>query len=99
MNAPYDGGEMTTNLLMFSGNSLIVNFATSAAGSIKVGILDAAGKPVPGYAIDNAVETVGDDIARVVRWERGSDVGALAGKPVRLRFVMKDADLYAIRFE
>lgn len=25
-------------------------------------------------------------------------VGKLAGKPVRLRFVMKDADLYSIQF-
>ena len=27
------------------------------------------------------------------------DVGALAGKPVRLRFALKDADLYSIKFE
>ena len=26
------------------------------------------------------------------------DVSRLAGQPVRLRFVMKDADLYSIRF-
>jgi len=33
-----------------------------------------------------------------VRWKQGADVGALAGKAVRLRFVMKDADLFALRF-
>ena len=31
-------------------------------------------------------------------WKQGPDVGALAGKPVRLRFVLKDADLYSLRF-
>ena len=30
--------------------------------------------------------------------ERMIDVGQLAGQPVRLRFVMRDADLYSIRF-
>jgi hypothetical protein len=33
-----------------------------------------------------------------VHWQSGSDLGTLAGKPVRLRFVLRDADLYSIRF-
>ena len=44
------------------------------------------------------METVGDAIEREVRWKGGADVSALAGRPVRLRFVMKDADVYALRF-
>jgi hypothetical protein len=41
----------------------------------------------------------GDAIAHRVTWRRGDgDVGKLAGRPVRLRFVMNDADLYALRF-
>jgi hypothetical protein len=35
----------------------------------------------------------------VVVWKQGSDVGKLAGQPIRLRFVLNDADLYAIRFQ
>ena len=34
----------------------------------------------------------------MVRWSNGSDIGSLEGKVVRLRFVLKDADLYSIRF-
>lgn len=34
-----------------------------------------------------------------VRWGRGENLGALAGRPVRLRFALKDADLYAFRFQ
>ena len=41
---------------------------------------------------------IGDAIERVVRWRSGSEVRALKGKPVRLRFVMKDADLFSYRF-
>jgi hypothetical protein len=41
---------------------------------------------------------IGDEIERVVAWEAGSDVEALAGKPVRLRFILADADLFSFRF-
>jgi len=32
-------------------------------------------------------------------WKGGTDVSQPAGKPIRLRFVMKDADLYAVQFK
>ena len=59
---------------------------------------DASGNPLPGFTLADSQEIIGDHIARVVAWKSGSSVAALAGKPVRLRFVMKDADLYSIRF-
>jgi hypothetical protein len=34
----------------------------------------------------------------VVTWKSGRDVSGLAGRPVRLRFAMQDADLYSVRF-
>ena len=40
----------------------------------------------------------GDDIERKVQWNDGADVGRLKGQPIRLRFVLKDADVYAFRF-
>ncbi|MEZ6047619.1 MAG: hypothetical protein R3C11_18975 [Planctomycetaceae bacterium] len=43
--------------------------------------------------------TIGNEIDRVVRWKSGTDVSSLAGKPVRLHFKMKDADLYSLKFE
>ena len=42
---------------------------------------------------------IGNEIERAVEWKGGPDVSALTGKPVRLRFVMKDADLYALKFD
>ncbi|MBT4816291.1 MAG: hypothetical protein HN742_22750 [Lentisphaerae bacterium] len=98
VRAGYDGGEMLTKPLTFGGERLTVNFATSAAGSLRVEIQDAQGIPIPGYTLDEAVEQVGNTIERAVSWTAGSDVSGLEGKPVRLRFVLKDADLYALRF-
>ena len=43
-------------------------------------------------------ERINDGTDRVVSWEKGGDLSSLAGKPVRLRFVMRDSDLYAVRF-
>ncbi len=98
VQAPYAGGELLTKPLKFAGDRLELNFSTSAAGSIRVEIQDAAGQPISGFAAGDCVEIVGNDIERIIRWKSGADVSRLAGKTIRLRFVMKDADLYALRF-
>ena len=98
VNAPYAGGEMITKPLAFSGKELTLNLATSAAGQIQVEIQNPAGQPIPGYALSECPPIFNDELKHVVAWKTGSDVGKLAGQPIRLRFVMKDADLYAIKF-
>ncbi len=96
--APYVGGELVTKPLTFAGKELALNFATSAAGGVRVELQDATGKPLPGFTLADSVETIGNEINRVVRWKAGSDVSGLAGKPIRVRFVMKDARLYSFQF-
>lgn len=98
VHAGYGGGEMATLPLRFTGTRLLLNYATSAAGSVRVEIQDEAGRPMPGFALTDCCEIIGDHIERAVLWTGGDSVAALAGRPVRLRFVMKDADLYSIRF-
>lgn len=58
----------------------------------------ADGQLVPGFTLADATELFGDELDRTYTWKSGTDVSALAGKPVQLRFVMKDADLYSFRF-
>ncbi len=98
VEAPYAGGTMTTKTLTFTGQSLYLNYATSAAGSIRVQILDGDGVAIPGYEAENSFEIIGNQIARAVRWNDSTDVSALAGTPIRLRFEMKDAELFSIQF-
>ena len=98
VSAPWAGGEMVTKPITFTGKALELNYRTGAPGFVRVEIQDAAGTPIPGYTLDDCPEIIGDEIARVVAWKAGPDVSRLAGQPVRLRFVMKDADLYSIRF-
>lgn len=98
LHAGYGGGEMLTRLLRFKGKELEVNFSTSAAGSVRVEIQEADGTPVPGYALVDSRENIGDEIARVVSWKGGVDVSHLKGRPVRIRLVLKDADVFAFQF-
>ena len=97
VHADYDGGEMITKPLTFAGKKLFLNFATSAAGGIRVELQDTTGKPLPGFALSDCQEVIGNELDRAVEWE-GGDVGKFAGTPIRLRFVATDADIYALRF-
>jgi hypothetical protein len=99
LHADYAGGEMITKPLTFTGRELRLNLATGAAGSVAVEIQDADGKPVPGFALEDCRPISGDDPDRALAWKNGSDVSALAGKPIRLRWALKDADVFAFRFQ
>lgn len=93
------GGEFTTRPLTFTGKNLILNYATSAAGSIQVEVQDAQGKPIQGRTLADMPPLFGDELDAVVNWRSGSELSDLIGKPVRFRFVMRDADVFALRTE
>lgn len=96
VNAPYSGGEVLTKPLTLQGGRLQINYSTSAVGSVKVEVTDPRGNPIRGFAAPDCVEMYGDEVGADVRWKAG-DIRSLRGKPVRLRFLLRDADLYAFR--
>jgi hypothetical protein len=91
------GGEFTTRPLKFSGQQLVLNYATSAAGSVRVEIQDDQGSPLDGYGFDDMNLLYGDELDATVIWKSKADLSQLVGQPVRLRFVLQDADLFSIR--
>jgi hypothetical protein len=91
-NAPLSGGQLLTKKLLFAGAALYINYSTSAAGSVFVEIQGEDGRAIEGFALEDC-----DELERAIVW-RGGTLQALAGKPLRLRFVFKDADLFAFRF-
>ena len=99
VNAGYNGGEMITKPLTFEGDKLLINYATSAAGEIKVEIQNEEGEVIPGFSADECQLIIGNEIDRNVSWGKDKNLNDLAGKVIRLRFLMKDADLYALKFE
>ena len=76
-----------------------MNYAARTNGKLRVEIRRADGTPVTGYALADAVPLTGDEIDGVAGWKLGSDVSALAGVPVQLRFVLDNADLFAMQFQ
>lgn len=96
--APSGGGELLIRPILFAGNRLTLNFSTSAAGSIRVEFQGPDGHPVPGFSLSDCQEVFGDELARTVTWQNGNDLGGLAGHPVRMRFALRDADLYSFQF-
>jgi hypothetical protein len=98
LHADANTGEMLTKPLQFTGTNLELNFSTSAGGSIRIEIQDAAGIPLPEFSLDNAIPLVGDSIAANYSWKDAPSLASLENKPIRLRFVMQDADIYSLRF-
>lgn len=92
------GGELLTRPFTFSGRKLTINFATSAAGSLRFELQKADGQPWPGFALDDCQEQIGNEIERTVAWKSQGDPGKIANQLVRLRCVLKDADLFALKF-
>jgi hypothetical protein len=99
IRASYTGGEIITKPFYFTGDTLLVNFSTSAAGYIKVEMLNIYEKKIKGYELENSSELIGNEIEKAVTWNGVSDLGNLMDQPVKVRIVMKDADLYSLRFK
>lgn len=97
VRALHAGGELLTKPIVFGGDRLELNAATSAAGGIRVELLDEDG-PISGFTLGDCQEVVGDRIAHIVSWGDAANLGKLKGRALRMRFVMKDADLYSFRF-
>lgn len=100
IRAGADEGEFVTPLLHAagaSGRSLKLNFSTSAVGSIRVEVLGRDGKPVDRFTRQDCEELYGDEPARIVRWRSGATLPA--DTPFRLRFLLREADLYALQLE
>lgn len=98
-HAAYTGGEFTTPPLRFAGNQLVLNVDTSANGEVRVEIEDENGAPLRGFTLGDADRIfTANETNCPVSWRGQTDLSALAGQPIRLRFVMRDCDLYAFQF-
>lgn len=65
---------------------------------MRVEVQDSEGKPLADFTLADATEVYCDCVEQAVPWKDGSELAALAGQVIRLRFVLRDADLFAFRF-
>lgn len=102
VSAGYRGGEFVTKPFTYTGDTLALNFETSAAGSIRIELQDERGNPISGYELENFPPLWGDQIDHAVTWTAnprwGTSLKKLEGTVIRLRVVLRDADLYSLQF-
>lgn len=98
LRAAGDAGELVTKPITFKGDRLVVNHVTRPKGNVRIEIQNAEGKPIPGFTLDDCSPIQGDKIEHEVAWKGDAKLGTLAGKPVRLKFHLQDADVYSFRF-
>ena len=99
VHAGTETAEMVTRPLRFDGDRLTVNYRCHAKGSLRAEIQDADGRPIAGFTLDDCASMSGDEIACTVNWSGNGDLASLADRPIRLRFVMKNTDLYSLQFK
>lgn len=95
LHADYDQGSAVTRPLLVKGDRLVLNYSASTVGFVKVILLDEKGKEIAGFGEANAAVMTGDKIDVEVIWPDGKTIKDVRNKKVRIKFVMKDADLYS----
>ena len=90
IHADWHGQTAVTKELVFEGNTMVLNFATSARGGLYVTIIDADGNKL------ESGELFGDSTERIVDFD--GDLTAFSGKPVTIRFDMMECDLFSMQF-
>lgn len=98
-HAKHEPGELITKPFTFDGRRLSLNFGTSAPGYVKVELQTADGTPIEGFTEADADILYGDSLDRTVSWKENADVSSLAGKPIRMRLILMEADVYSWKFE
>ena len=86
-------GELLSKPFELAEPGMSLNFATSAAGAVRLELIAAEG----GAVLARSEEMFGDAIDRQVPWQDGGRRSAWVGRPVRLRIMLREADLYSLR--
>ncbi|MFA5866041.1 MAG: hypothetical protein WC975_15310 [Phycisphaerae bacterium] len=87
----YPSSKVVTKPFVFKGSKLSINFATSAAGYVKIKLTGEDNELV-------SMEMFGDSLDRTVVFDNG-DAASLSGKPVTMEIIMSDADIYSFKFD
>jgi hypothetical protein len=89
-------GQFTTAAMILRGSQIVLNMDAHRTGGIEVEIRDEQFRPVPGYSFAEADTLQSDQLRIPVTWKQNSDLRALKGRKIYLRFRMRAARLYSI---
>jgi len=89
----WDSGMLTTRPLRFSNAHLFVNAALDG-GELRVEVLDRNGRVIAPFSREACEPIRADGTRQPITW-RGASLAAIAGQPVRFRFLLTRGSLYA----
>ena len=89
-------GTLITRPFPCEGKMLSIN-ADVPDGSVRVEVQDGNGTPVTGFRLEDCRPFQGDAVRHRVAWKDGEDLSGLAGRKIRLRFVVQRGHLYSFR--
>ena len=106
------GGWLLSKEVKVTGNRLLVNISPEHQawnpekvryGHVQVELLDRDGgvygkQHLPGFGQDDCKILQGDEYEQVVSWKGNTDLSALKGKSIYIRFWIKSAYLFGFRF-
>lgn len=99
LDFPTTGGRALCAPVRISGAQLRLNVDTGALGGLRVGLLDAAGRPLPGFGVEECDPVSINATGVVVSWRGNADLSTLRGRDVSLEFRSNRTKLYSFRFE
>jgi hypothetical protein len=96
-DGPAEGGTIVTVPLIFTGQRLELNaVATHSGAQIVVEFIDASGVTKKAWGLSDP--WIGDSLRQSVTWKGQANITALAGKPVVIRFTLRNAELFSFAF-
>lgn len=97
LHAGAQEGLVLTRPVILDGKSFRLNYSASSLGYVKVLLQDENGTDIPGFGAADAEFIRGDKTDSEVKWKSGKSIQSLLGKKIRIKFVIKDADVYSFR--
>jgi hypothetical protein len=94
MEAEDEAGTLETRPVTFKGKHLFANL-DAPVGKLKAEVLDAEGKTIEPFTLENSIPVSSDKAKLQLRWKGADDLASLRGQPVKFRFHLKRGALYA----
>ena len=92
-------GRCVTAPVKVEGAHLLLNVDTGALGELRVGLLDAADKPLAGYSVEECTVLHTNSTYAEVTWKDHNDVTSFKSRDVRVLFTGSRTKFYSFRFE
>ena len=101
IRAHWREGVLTTRSFKWPGGKLVINCKTMGVPNeswLRIALLDENGRDIPDYSREQSDPIEGDQIAATPTWSnKPQNMDPFNGKKIRLRFFMRQADLYSFK--